>query len=208
MMNDKRIDLYYSLSSPWAYLGGPRFTDIVARHHASVCLKPYDFQVAVPQTGGIALRTRPLARRNYHALELARWSKYLGMPLNLEPKFYRHDGQPPNWNKQAGWMVIAAQQQGLDAMQLSHAIIKALWADERDIANPEVRVAIGNEVGMNGAALVALEKSAQVQNEYLANTNQAIEVGIFGSPIYVYNTERFWGQDRLDFLDRALALQA
>jgi 2-hydroxychromene-2-carboxylate isomerase len=205
MLNDKRIDLYYSLSSPWAYLGGPRFANIVEKHHAIVCLKPYDFQVVVPQTGGIPLRTRPLARKSYHALELARWSKYLDMPLNLEPRYYRHDGQPPDWNKQAGWMVIAAQQQGLNAMRLSHAIIKALWAQERDIADPSVRAAIGDEVGMSGAALVMLERSSAVQNEYLANTRQAVEEGIFGSPIYVYNGERFWGQDRLDFLERALA---
>ena len=82
------LDCYYSLSSPWAYLGGPQLQDIVRRHHVRLTLKPYDFQAVVPQTGGIPLKTRPEPRRTYHALELARWRDYLGMPLNLEPAYY------------------------------------------------------------------------------------------------------------------------
>ena len=203
-MNTPNVDLFYSLSSPWAYLGGPELDGIIKRNHVRLIFKPYDFQKAVPLTGGIPLRTRPQARKTYHALELERWRQYLGMPLNLEPKYYRHDGQPPDWNKQAGWMVIAAQLQGLNAELLSHAILRALWAEERDIADPAVRQAIGNENGYNGAALVALERSEAVQSQYAANTEEAQRVGIFGSPIYVFSGERFWGQDRLHFLERAL----
>ena len=110
------ISCYYSLSSPWAYLGGPRLAEIVRKRGAKLVLKPFDFQDVVPRTGGIPIRTRPEPRRSYHALELARWRDYLGMPLNLEPAYYPK-GAPvdPNWNKYPGWMVIAAQLQGLDA---------------------------------------------------------------------------------------------
>ena len=132
-MTTLALDCFYSLSSPWAYLGGPQLQDIVRRHRVRLTLKPYDFQAVVPQTGGIPLKTRPEPRRTYHALELARWRDYLGMPLNLEPAHYPK-GAPsdPNWNKYPGWMVIAAQLQGLDALQLSHALLRALWAEERD----------------------------------------------------------------------------
>jgi 2-hydroxychromene-2-carboxylate isomerase len=204
MMNNKRVELFYSLSSPWAYLGGPKQDDIVRRQGVQLVLKPYDFHVAVPKTGGIALRTRPEARKSYHALELDRWRKFLEMPMNLVPKYYRQDGQPPNWNKSAGWMVIAAQQAGLDANRLSFAILRALWAEERDIADPSVRKAIGDENDLDGEFLVAQELTPAVQDEYIKNTSDAVEVGIFGSPIYVFKGERFWGQDRLDFLERAL----
>ena len=89
------LDCYYSLSSPWAYLGGPHLQDIVRRHHVRLTLKPYDFQAVVPQTGGIPLKTRPEPRRTYHALELARWREYLGMPLNLAPAHYPKGASSP-----------------------------------------------------------------------------------------------------------------
>jgi len=198
------LSCYYSLSSPWAYLGGPQLQDIVRRHHVKLLLKPYDFQEVVPRTGGVPLRTRPEPRRSYHALELDRWRKYLGMPMTLEPRHYPKDGQPPGWNKPAGWMVIAAQEAGGDALRLSHAILRALWAEERDIANPAVRRAIADENGFDGAGLVAAETSPVVQALYQRYGEEAERAGVFGAPTFILEGERFWGQDRLAFVDRAL----
>lgn len=203
------LSCFYSLSSPWAYFAGPKLQDIVRRHHVKLVLKPFDFQAVVPLTGGVPLRTRPEPRRSYHALELDRWRRHLGMPLNLVPRHYPADGKPDGWNKSAGWMVIAAQQRGLDAMRLSHAILRALWAEERDISSADVRRAIADENGLDGAALLAAESTDAVQREYRANSDEAAAIGVFGAPTFVLEGERFWGQDRLDFVDRALdALRA
>ena len=199
---------YYSLSSPWAYFAGPKLQDIVRRHRIRLVLKPFDFQAVVPKTGGVPLRTRPEPRRSYHALELARWREYLEMPLNLVPRHYPADGLPEGWNKPAGWMVIAAQERREDAFRLSHAILRALWAEERDISSADVRRAIANENGLDGDTLVAAEQSAEVQAIYRRNSEEAELLGVFGSPTFVLDGERFWGQDRLDFIDRALALRA
>ena len=141
-MNDIALDCYYSLSSPWAYFAGPRLQDIVRRHPGvKLTFKPYDFQSVVPANGGIPIRTRPGPRRRYHQEELARWSEYLAMPIVLEPRHYPQGAHPsdPHWNKHAGWMLIAAQDQGLDVQPLSHALLRALWAEERDTALAEVR---------------------------------------------------------------------
>jgi 2-hydroxychromene-2-carboxylate isomerase len=207
-MTDTDLHCFYSLSSPWAYLGGPQLQDIVRRHRVRLLLKPYDFQAVVPRTGGIPLRTRPEPRRSYHALELDRWRRHLGLPLNLVPKHYRSDGQPPDWNKRPGWTVIAAQLRGEDAFVLSHALLRALWAEERDTSEAAERIAIADENGYDGAALQAMEGSAEVQAAYAANTAEAERLGVFGSPTFVLDGERFWGQDRLDFVDRALAMRA
>ena len=169
-------------------------------------LKPYDFQAVVPHTGGIPLKTRPEARRSYHALELARWRDFLGLPLNLAPRHYPTGvALDPDWNKYAGWMVIAAQLRGLDAFVLSHALLRALWVEERDTSQPAVRIAVADENGYDGAALQAAEQSEAVRAAYRTYSDEAIAQGIFGAPIYVLNGERFWGQDRLEFVDRALA---
>jgi 2-hydroxychromene-2-carboxylate isomerase len=198
------VSCFYSLSSPWAYLAGPRLQDIVRRHRARLVLKPYDFQDVVPRTGGVPLRTRPEPRRTYHAEELDRWRQYLGMPLNLTPRHYPADGKPAGWNKPPGWMVIAAQERGLDAFRLSHALLRALWSEERNTADPQVRAAVADENGMPGAELVAAENSAPVQALYKAYSEEAERLGVFGAPTFIVDGVRYWGQDRLDFVDRAL----
>ena len=199
------LDFYYTLSSPWAYFAGPKLQDIVRRHQAQLTLKPYDFQAVVPKTGGVPLRTRPEARRRYHEIELDRWRRHLGMPLVLKPRHYPQQmPADPNWNKYAGWMVIAAQDAGLDAFPLSHAVLRALWAEERDIALPEVRRTIAEENGYDGASLLAAEFTERVQTLYRQFSTEAEQRGVFGSPTFVVDGELFWGQDRLDFLDRKL----
>lgn len=200
-----RLDCFYSLSSPWAYFAGPQLQDIVRRHGVQLVLKPYDFQQVVPLTGGIPLKTRPEPRKTYHAQELARWSEYLGMPLNLQPAHYPQGvSDDPNWNKTPGWMVIAAQLQGLDAFPLSHALLRALWAEERKTSDASVRIAIADAAGYDGKALHALEQSPEVLAQYQANSDEAVQLGVFGAPTFVLNGERFWGQDRLPFVERAL----
>ena len=127
------------------------------------------------------------------------------MPLVLEPKPYPQ-AMPadPDWNKYAGWMVIAAQDAGLDAFTLSHALLRALWAEERDISAADVRRAIAAEHGYDGAGLVAAETSERVQTLYRQFSAEAEGLGVFGAPTYVIEGELFWGQDRLDFIDRRL----
>ncbi|MBC7804335.1 MAG: 2-hydroxychromene-2-carboxylate isomerase [Candidatus Parcubacteria bacterium] len=198
------VSCFYSLSSPWAYFAGPRLQDIVRRHKLRLIFKPYDFQEVAPRTGGVPIRTRPEPRRTYHALELDRWRKYLGMPLQLEPRFYPADGKPAGWNKPAGWMVIAAQERGLDVQRLSHALLRALWVEERDTSDRKVRIAVADENGLPGAELATAEDSKTVQSLYKAYSNEAEHLGVFGAPTYVLQGERYWGQDRLDFLDRRL----
>lgn len=194
------VECFYTLSSPWMYLGGPELSDIIARRAARLVLRPYDFREVVPANGGIPLRTRPQARQDYHARELDRWRRHLGLPLNLRPRHY-----PPADQRPAGRMVMAAQMQGLDAMRLSHALLRALWAEERDIADPAVREAVAEENAMPGAALCAAEESSPVLDEWARNNADASARGVFGSPTFFCGDLWLWGQDRLFFLDRHLA---
>lgn len=192
------VECFYVLSSPWAYFGGPKLQDIVRRNRTQLVLRPYEWLVVTEATGGISLRTRPQPRQDYHAIELARWRDYLGMALNLKPKYY------PTDNRAAARMVIAAQARGLDAMPLSHALLRALWVEERDIRDAAVHEAVAVENGFDGPALRAAEDAPDTVAAFAKNSADAVAQGVFGSPTYVFRGERFWGQDRLDFLDRAL----
>ncbi|MCB4824820.1 2-hydroxychromene-2-carboxylate isomerase [Roseicella aerolata] len=202
-MTERVVECFYTLSSPWMYFAAPQLRAITDRHGVRVALRPYDFPLVIPQTGGIPLRTRPQPRQDYHALELDRWRRHLGMPLVLKPRHY-----PPADQRPAGRMVMAAQARGLDAQALSHAILTALWVEERDIALPEVRAAIGDALGLPGATLVAEEESPAIRAEWDRNNAEAVARGVFGSPTFFFGDLWLWGQDRLFFLEKALAGEA
>jgi len=194
----KTIDYYHSLISPWSYLGGPRLHDIAAAAGATVNVKPIDLARVFPVSGGLPLAKRADQRRAYRLAELARWRDHLGMPLNIEPRSF------PAAEGLAARTVIAARQAGADAARLSNAILRAVWAEQRDIADRETLVAICAETGHDGAALTAAAETDAIAAIYAADTGEAIARGVFGAPTYVFEGELFWGQDRLDFLARAL----
>ncbi len=194
----KAIDFYLSLRSPWAYLGSVRLEEIAARHGAEIAVKPVDYGTIFPQTGGLPLPKRAPARQAYRLVELRRWRRRLGLPLNLEPKGFAVDEAP------AARLVIAAGESGGDPLRLAHAILRAVWTEERSIDDPATLKAIAEESGHDGAALLALAEQQETTAAYEALTREALSRGVFGAPTYIYEGEPFWGQDRLDFLDEAL----
>ena len=194
----KTIEYYYSLISPWTYLGGERLEAIARKHGADIRYKPMMLATVFPATGGLPLAKRAPVRQAYRLMELPRWRDYLKIPLNLHPEFFPAD------ERRAALMVIAAAARDLDAGTLSNAILRAVWAEDRDIADTATLSAIADGCGLDGQALLADSEGDAAVETYEANTQDALERGVFGAPTYVYGDELFWGQDRLDFLDRAL----
>jgi 2-hydroxychromene-2-carboxylate isomerase len=192
----KTVIYFHSLSSPWAYLGWPRFKALIEKHALDVVVRPTRI---VPPNGGIPLLSRPEARRRYHEVELTRWRKRLNMPLVLRPRHY------PTDNQMSARMVIAADKLGWDALALSHALLHALWSEEKDVRDAAVRVGVANGLGMDGERLLALQDSPEMMAAWRASEEEAARYGVFGTPTYVYKDTLFWGQDRLEFLDEALA---
>ncbi|MBO4121618.1 2-hydroxychromene-2-carboxylate isomerase [Cupriavidus gilardii] len=197
----KQIDYYFSPQSPYVYLGHARFTEIAARHGAQVNLKPCDLGKVFATSGGLPLAQRPPQRQAYRLVELARWRDYLGVPLNPEPRYFPVSGDP------ASRLIIAARlaHGTARAMALLGAIGQALWAEERNIADAATLAELADRLDLDGAALLKASEGQGVQEEYARHTQDAISAGVFGAPWYVYDGQPYWGQDRLDFLDRALA---
>ena len=199
-MTDKHIDTYFSLVSPWTHLGWDRLHAIARRHGAGVAYFPIDTGVVFPATGGVPLPQRAPERRANRLAELARWKAYLGAEdFNIVPK---HFPVPPD---QAGQMAIAAREQGADIGGLCRAILRAVWCQERDVADRDTLADIATAEGFDGAALLAAGDDPAMADRYKADSEAAIARGVFGAPTYVVGDQLFWGQDRLDFLDRLLA---
>jgi len=197
---DKLIDYYMTPVSPYVYLGHERFVAIAQKNCATIAVKPINLGVVFPVSGGLPLAKRAPQRQAYRLIELTRWSRYLGVPLNLNPAHF------PVSAELASRYVLAALEQSTDAaLTLSLALSRALWTQERDISDAATLRAICAECGSDAAALAARADAPDIAMRYAALTQEAIDRGIFGTPTYVYGGELFWGQDRLDFLDRALA---
>jgi 2-hydroxychromene-2-carboxylate isomerase len=195
----KVIDYYLTLNSPWAYLGSARFAEIARRHGAEVRVKPVNFGEIFPRTGGLPLPKRAPERQAYRLVEMKRWSAFLGIPINLQPAHF------PAQEKLAACMVIAAGESGGDPLALAQAFGRALWEQQRDFGDRATCEAIAAETGHRADELLAAAEAPATAARHEALTEEAVARGVFGSPSYVYRDEIFWGQDRLDFLDRALA---
>ena len=195
------IDYYFAPVSPWTYLGHARFVRIAADAGGAVRVIPVDLGGKIfPISGGLPLAKRAPQRQAYRFVELARFRDWLGVPLNLKPRFF-----PANGDAAARLIIAVDQADGAAAaLQLTGRLLAATWAQERDVADLATLAELLAECGL-AAQRADDARAPEVQAAYERNTQQAIDAGVFGSPSYVVDAEIFWGQDRLDFLQRRLA---
>jgi 2-hydroxychromene-2-carboxylate isomerase len=192
------IDYYVWLLSDWAYLGGARFVQLAARHGLKINHIPMRMQDVYAGSGGILLANRSWQRQAYRITELKRWRSRLGVPVNIEPRFYPADVDL------ASCVVIAAQQRALPVADFVNAVMRAIWAEDQNVADPGVLVAVAERCGLEGRGLLDAAGAETVRAEYRGNTERALAAGVFGSPFYSFAGELFWGQDRLDMLEEAI----
>jgi 2-hydroxychromene-2-carboxylate isomerase len=193
-----QIDYFFATISPFVYLAGTRMEAIAARHGATVVYKPLDGPALFPRTGGQVLAERHPSRKAYRLQELRRQSKKLGMPLNLQPAFSPVNPAPSSYA-----VISAAKAGGGDLGGLVHGFTRAVWAENRNIADGEVVQDILSAHGFDPSlADRGMLASAET---YVANLEEAVSRGVFGLPSYLVGDELFWGQDRLDDLDLYLS---
>jgi len=199
-MSTISIDYYFTPQSPWTYLGHARFAAIAKTHRAQVNVLPVDLGGKVfPVSGGLPLAKRAPQRQAYRLVELKRFSEFLDMPLNLHPKYF------PVASDDAAKLIIAVDlHDGADAaMAITGALLRAVWADERNIAD-ESHLAALLAVAKLPARRIDDAQSQAVHERYEADSQRAIDAGVFGAPTFIIDGEMFWGQDRLDFVERRL----
>jgi 2-hydroxychromene-2-carboxylate isomerase len=196
----RSVDYYFAPHSPWTYLGHGRLLEIVRAAGARLRVLPVDLGGKVfPISGGLPLAKRAPQRQAYRLVELRRYSELLGVPLNLHPRYF------PVASDDAARLIIAVDlHDGTQAaLKIAGAVFAAVWAQERNIADAQVLAALLAECGLDAGRLEQSYSQA-VQERYEANTQAAIDAGVFGAPSYVVDGEIFWGQDRLDFVERKI----
>ncbi|KMK66580.1 2-hydroxychromene-2-carboxylate isomerase [Puniceibacterium sp. IMCC21224] len=193
------IDYFFVTLSPFSYLAGTRLEEVAERTGATITYKPLDIMALFARTGGTAPKDRHPSRMEYRAQELLRMAKHLDMPLNLKPAHWPTNAAP------SSYAIIAAQSAGGgDLGKLTHSILRACWAEEKDIADDGVIKDCLERAGFDpNLADSGLLAGAET---YSSNLEEAVAKGVFGAPFYITDDgQRFWGQDRLTFLEAHLA---
>lgn len=195
----KVCEYYFAPQSPWSYFGHERLLALAQQYDVQIEMKPVDLSKIFSVSGGLPLAKRPPQRQAYRLIELKRWSEHLDLPLNPQPKFSPVSGDP------SAKLIIATKfAHGTDAaLALTTAVMRALWAEDKNIMDADTLIALANAAGHDGQALLKSSETTAVQNEYEQFTNDAMAASVFGAPWYVVDGMAFWGQDRLDFVERA-----
>ncbi|MDI9334047.1 MAG: 2-hydroxychromene-2-carboxylate isomerase [Cytophagales bacterium] len=199
-MPQKTIDYYFVPQSPWTYLGHARLVQLAQKHRAIINVLPMDLGKIFPVSGGLPLAKRAPQRQANRLVELARFRDYLGVPLQVQPRYFPVAGDP------AALVIIAVQAKDgwMAALDMASKILSGVWAEERNIADVPTLKAMLAECGLPESRY---EESLQPQTQalYDRNTQAALDASVFGAPTYIVEGELFWGQDRLDFVERKLA---
>ncbi len=194
-----QIDYYFSTLSPYTYLASDGLEKLAARHDVTISYKPLDIITLFSRTGGTPPAQRHEARKEYRMQELRRQQKKTGLPMNLQPAHWPTNAAP------SSYAVIAAQAAGGgDLGQLVQSILRACWAEDKDIADDAV---VRECLSAAGFAPDLADSGLLTGAEtYAANLEEAVSRGVFGAPFYITDQdERFWGQDRLTDLDLHLS---
>jgi len=194
----RTIDYWFTLASPWAFLGHQAFLDLAKQHGVTVRYRPVDVGEVFPHTGGLPLPKRHPARQRYRILELQRWREARGIPLKLHPKHWPFPAATVNRT------IVAVAESGADPGRYTQRAFEGVWVKDEDLAQDATLTALLNECGHDGAAMLAAAKSDTVGAVYAGYAQEAVAANVIGSPCYVLDGEVFWGQDRLALLDSAL----
>jgi 2-hydroxychromene-2-carboxylate isomerase len=194
----RQVDYYFSLQSPWAYIGHKLFREIVGTYGLAVNHKPVVLVDLFSETGGLPLLKRHPVRQRYRMVELQRWRDKRGLQFHL---------QPANWPfnaRLADGLVIAAIEAGHDPDPLMRRAYAAVWEDQLNLTDSAILARLADECGLPGQQLVERSGSEEVSAVYEQNRQDALAADVFGSPVYVLDGEVFWGQDRIELLADAL----
>lgn len=195
----RTIDYYFTLVSPWAYIGHRAFVDIATRHGATIRYKPVALGTVFPESGGVPLAQRHPLRVRYREVELQRWRDKRGLSFQLKPAFWPFE---PTF---VDCVVVALAARGASVEAFLPRAFSAIFERQHDLKDPSVVAQLLADAMLDAPAVMKAAVEPATKSAYEANTRDALEAGVFGSPAYVLDAEIFWGQDRLDLLDEALA---
>ena len=194
-----KVDYFMSHGSPWTFLGHNRINNIVKQFNVQLNMYPVNYGEIFPVSGGLPVFKRPLQRQKIRLQELKRWAEFLKINLIPEPKYF------PSKSLFPSLLIIAAKKMKTNKdFELASNIMNALWVEELHVDDENTLKNIMDKLELDSEVLLSFAKSQECENIFKEYTKIAIEKNVFGAPTYIIEDQVYWGQDRLDFIERHL----
>lgn len=192
-----RIKYFMSHASPWTFLGHNKIIKISKDNGCDLEMLPVNFGEIFPVSGGLPVHKRPLQRQTYRLQELKRWSEYLKINLNPQPEYF------PSRSLLPTNVIISLKILNFNNIfEIANTIMEGLWVKQMDIDDPTNLKKILLRYYKTAEEILEFAQSDVVKKELKKYTEDAIKLSVFGAPTYIIDDQVFWGQDRLDFVER------
>ena len=204
-----KVELFYDFSCPYAYLGHTQIEALCAEEGAELIWKPFLLGGVFKAVGFTGASMSPAKAKN-NLRDMHRWADHFGVPLHMPPTHPNRTVLALRATLAAGVGVgAAAAASDRDLVAATKAIYRAYWVEARDVSDPGVLRAALDGAGLDGAALLVAAESEAVKIDLRARTDEAIAAEVFGAPTFLVHAgdgapQLFWGQDRLEFVRKAL----
>ena len=189
----QNIEFFYDFRSPYSYLA---FTQL-RQMDVAIALKPMQILKVMDRVGNVPTTITCPAKGRYARVDLARWAKRYGVPLN--PSDMRGN------NGDALSRAVLAAKNPEEAASVTLALYRAVWSEGKTLATTEAIVSALGDAGIDTSSLAGRIEAAEVAARLDANTDEAVERGVFGSPTIFVGEAMFFGNDRLEFVREELA---
>ena len=192
----KSVEFFFDVGSPTVYLAATQLSKIAGRHGATVLWRPFLLGGVFKATGNVSPATVP-AKSRYMGDDLERFARRYEVPFLFNPFF------PVNTLALMRGAVAYQQQGRLD--QYIEAIFSAMWVTGKNMNEPTIVAEVLDTIGIGEQEFLVAIAAQDVKDKLKSNTEEAVERGAFGAPTFFVGDEMFFGQDRLDFVEAALA---
>ena len=192
------VDYYIATSSPWTYLATPRIKALAEKYNLIISWKPFNIMEVFAKNGTALVKDRPKPVQINRLNELKRWRKHLNIPLTLEPKYFPVD------ITMSQKIIICCQNNNIDPYDIAFSFMKSVWVDEKDISNENTIKELCRDYHIDSDSIIKQAFKSTINDQYIKNTEDAIKNNVWGAPTFILDKELFWGQDRLDFLERKI----
>lgn len=193
------IEYFYSAHSAYAYIGSRLLSEIAAEGNTRIIHRPIELRKVIAAMGGATNSMTSRRRAYFSGREIERWAAYRGAAIMRGiPTHHAND------LARANGILIAALEAGHNIDRLAHEMLQSHWRDDADLDTPEALAAIIKRADLQPEPLLDAALSPDVQKIHDANTAEAIERSVFGSPTYFVDGDMFYGQDHLELVRQAL----
>ena len=193
----KTVEFFYDFGSPTVYLAATQLPDIAASVGATIDWRPMLLGGVFKSTGNQSPVVVP-AKAAYMNNDLKRFAKRYGVPFRFNPHF-------PINTLALMRGAVAYQDDVVVSSTYRDAIFRAIWVEARNLNEPDVIGQVLSDAGLDPAELMNRIGQQTVKDQLIANTEEAVNRGVFGAPTFFVGEQMFFGQDRLDFVAEALS---